>query len=170
MNKWVRRMVERARMSNGPAARHEPTLSELEAALPIDTLNLIEVGSQQAELFYRVAKLLAGLHAQRDKLLLEKEEAEAQARSDIRDSLTDRKLTVADMEAGVKLNPDVRHLAQRLLGVHENIGAVHALKDAYVQRKSSLTDLVELQRQVGAAIDPAVVKTAMTEHRRTYRR
>ena len=64
MNKWVRAMVERARLGNGEPPqlpRHEPTLEELEQALRIDTFDLMNADAEQPELFYRVAKLLAGL-------------------------------------------------------------------------------------------------------------
>ena len=167
-------MAERARMNNGPEPvppmRHEPTLLELEAALRIDTLDLINADSEQPELFYRIAKLLATLKAEHDALKLQVDDTKAQVENDLREALGDtRKPTVGQIEALVRVDPTVRSLNEQLTRINQQIGQASALKDAYVQRKSSLTDLVELQRQAGAAIDPAVVRQGMTDQRRNRR-
>ena len=166
-------MVERVSMSNGPPEpRHEPTFLELEEALHIDTLDLTSADAAQPELFYRTAKLLAALKAEHDGLKLACDEEQARAQGKIRDAAeeTDRKLTVGQVEAMVRLQPAIKALLERLQQVNKRLLEVNALKEAYSQRKSSLTDLVTLQGQAGAAIDPALIKANMAEQRRGYRR
>jgi hypothetical protein len=170
MNKWVKRMVERATMGNGaPTARHEPTFTELEAAIRIDTLDLMQADASQPELFYRVAKMLAAAKAEHDNLRLALDEAKARRLQSVRLGAETR-MTVGEADAYVTLDPKVQEYSLLMVDVTKKIGEVTALKEAYSQRKSSLTDLVELQRQAGGAIDPAVVKEKLMEKRRTYRR
>lgn len=168
-------MVERAKMNGpptpapAPQPHHEPTLPELEQALRIDTLDLMTADAEQPELFYRIAKMLAGLKAEHDNLKLALEEAKSRAQNALR-SGRDVKPTVAEADAIVTLDPEVRKISQLATDVQGRVGKLLALKEAYTQRKSSLTDLVELQRQAGTPIDPAVVKDSLTEQRRSYRR
>lgn len=148
------------------AQRHEPSLTELEQALRIDTLALTDAAADQPELFYRVAKLLASLRAEQDYIKQQLSEAEASAQISIRAGLAEgQKVTVGEIEAMVKTDPSVAQISKKLLDLGRSIGTAHALREAYQQRKSSLTDLVELQRQAGAAVDPAVVKRAVNEQR-----
>jgi hypothetical protein len=154
-----------------PPARSEPTVRELEDALHIDTLDLLSADADQPELFYRVAKLLAALRAEQDAMKLNLEEAKARATLAARQAAdeTKTKITVGEMDAIVRLDPAVQRASADLQAVGQQLGEVTALKEAYSQRKSSLTDLVELQRQAGAAIDPAVVKQGLGEKRSGYR-
>lgn len=164
-------MVDRVKMpNNGPPRHHEPTLLELEQALHIDTLDLIDADATQPELFYRVAKLLAGLKAEHDTCRLQLEEARSHAQGVIRMTMANasssNKPTVGQVDAMIQLDPAVRALNEQVTEINRRIGAVSALKEAYSQRKSSLSDLVELQRQAGTPIDPAVVRSSMSEQRR----
>lgn len=155
---------------------YEPTLAELEQALRINTLDLIRADAEQPELFYRVAKLLAALRADQDYAKQQLAEAEAHAQIRVRQEEAAmqegdpkaKKMTVGEAEAMVKVDPSVVLINTKLLNIGRSIGTVQALRDAYVQRKSSLSDLVELQRQVGAAVDPAVVKRAVNEQRQNF--
>lgn len=152
--------------------RYDPTLIELEQALRIDTLDLMTADAEQPELFYRVAKMLAALRAEQDFIKQQLTEAEARAQIRIRAKLAEEgstKLTVGEVDAMVKTDPSVTLHNTKLLQLGRSIGTAHALREAYQQRKSSLSDLVELQRQTGAAVDPAVVKKALNEQRQSYR-
>lgn len=154
------------------AQRYDPTLTELEQALRIDTLALTDAAADQPELFYRVAKLLASLRAEQDYIKQQLSEAEATAQISIRTKLAEagstQKVTVGEVDAMVKTDPFVAQLSKKLLDLGRSIGTAHALREAYQQRKSSLTDLIELQRQAGAAVDPAVVKRAVNEQRQDF--
>ena len=159
-------------MGNGaPKARHEPTLQELEEALRIDTLDLMQADASQPELFYRVAKMLAAAKAEYDNLKLSLDEAKARRLQAVRLG-AETKMTVGEADAYVTLDPQVQEYSLLMVDVSKKIGDATALKEAYSQRKSSLTDLVELQRQAGGAIDPAMVKEKLAEKRRNspYRR
>lgn len=165
---------DKARSEESP---YEPTLAELEKALRIDTLDLIRSDAEQPELFYRVAKLLAALRADQDYVKQQLTEAEAHASIKVRGDEAAtleadpkaKKMTVGEAEALVKVDPSVVVLNTKLLKISRHIGVVHALREAYQQRKSSLSDLVELQRQAGTPVDPAVAKRAVNEQRQDFR-
>lgn len=175
-------MAERAVLNNGPKQPKQPrervvppqprstaTIAELEAALHIDTFDLTNATADQPELFYRVAKRMGALVAERDTAKLAIEEAESEAQASIRDNVpSGQKITVGEVEALVRLDPQVKAANQRLLAISRTLSEVQALKEAYSQRKSSLTDLVELQRQAGQQIDPAQIKREVAEQRRGY--
>lgn len=166
--KFWRKPMVREKLDADPPMRHEPTLSELEQALRIDTLDLMTADAAQPELFYRVAKMLASLKAEHDGLKLALDYEEARAQQAIRDAAGDTKMTVGQVDAMVRLQPAIKALHEQIQKINHIAGAAQALKEAYSQRKSSLSDLVELQRQAGTPVDPAVVRASMGEQRKGY--
>lgn len=152
-----------------PRRSTDATIPELEASLRIDTFDLTSAAADQPELFYRVAKRLAQLKAEQDAMKLHLDEVEALAEVEIRDSIdAGAKPTVGQIAAMVKLRPDVQAAAHRVQVLSQSVGEVDALRAAYAQRKSSLSDLVELQRQAGQQMDPAEIKRDVAEQRRNH--
>jgi hypothetical protein len=170
----IRAMIERAKLNtNGPPPPKPPpgdaSILELEEALRIDTMDLTNASAYQPELFYRVAKRLAALKAEHDMVKLALEEAEGAAHISIRENLPPgAKITVAEAEALVRTDAHVKALGLQLVTIARQAAEVQALKEAYSQRKSSLSDLVELQRQAGQPIDPAAIKRDVAEQRRAH--
>ena len=158
-------MIERARLQR-PA---EPSLAELEQGLRIDPLDLETSIVQQPELYYRVAKRLAQLQAERDSLKQGLAVAEARAQIQIRDDDNGtRKRTVTEVEALVALDPEVATFKQLILKINQGIGEAAALRESYGQRKSSFSDLVVLRGQVGSPIDLATDRQQVAEMRKQY--
>lgn len=140
-------MAARERVTKDP-----DSIAELETGLRIDQNALDEALQFQPDMFYRVSKQLTLLISRRDYAKQELSEIQAEVSQEIRESAEidtkdkkpKTKIGVAEVDALVTLDKDVKKAHQALLELTREVGELTALKEAYTQRSYALKDLVAL--------------------------
>jgi len=125
---------------------HKTSIEDLRAALAIDEHALEEACAQHADLFYRVSKHLENEISIRDGMKEQLEDLEAKAYIDIcaEAEEAETKVTVGEIQARIRLHPEVKRVRDRLLQFKESARQWTALKEAYTQRSYMLKILGEL--------------------------
>lgn len=142
----VGRVAPKAEPTAKAGAGYTP-IAELEKGLRIDENALDEAHLQHADAFYRVSKQLAYLVSQRDAAKQAVEDAEAEADQDIRRTAAkhdNAKITVGEISAMIRLDPDVKKARDRYLTLSASVNELSALKEAFQQRSYMLSGLTSL--------------------------
>jgi hypothetical protein len=127
-------MPERQRLQPTPRRDSAPTLAEYESALTIDQHSLHSDCRNQPELFYHIAKAVAQARGEVEVELAIRQDAES----------AEVRMTEGRCAAMVATSERVRAAAIALAGRNAYLESLIALKEAYVQRKDMLKELVSL--------------------------
>lgn len=138
--------VTHARRHVATTRQRSASFTELETALRIDEHTLEADCVHQPTLFYEVAKRIAELEAERDKLKQSLADKSAEIELLVREEAyaSDSKVTVNEVAARVSRDGAVTRLTSTLLDLTGEIGKWKALKESYLQRRDSLRELVAL--------------------------
>lgn len=124
----------------------EDILEELEESLRYDDNSLDEASQQHAELYYRVAKMLAMEISRRDAAKQALDESKARAdvalRADFRAS--GEKFTEKELDSLVRTDKRVLAAYAALHEKEELVGRLSALEKSFVQRSHALRNSIDL--------------------------
>ena len=123
-----------------------PDLEDLEAGLSIDENALDDAVQHQPDFFYQVAKQLALAESRRDAAKQSVGDAEAHQDYVVRKAAanSEGRTTEKQIEAQVRMSPEVMKATQVYLKLKEEVNLLSALKEAYQARGYALNKLVEL--------------------------
>jgi hypothetical protein len=139
-------MPERQRLQPTPRRDSAPTLAEYESALTIDQHSLHSDCRNQPELFYHIAKAVAQARGEVEDAKTAYKRVQAEVELAIRQDAesAEVRMTEGRCAAMVATSERVRAAAIALAGRNAYLESLIALKEAYVQRKDMLKELVSL--------------------------
>lgn len=128
------------------AALMESDLEEFRKMLVIDKHGLDDILTEQPDLIFQISEKVSALLAERDaaKLAVAEEEAEAGNRLRAEAEASEKKITVAQVEAAVKLDENVTAAQQRFAKLVHACNRWNALKEAFFVRKDAINTLANL--------------------------
>jgi hypothetical protein len=130
------------------------THDELEAMLVIDTNALDVEVVNHPDLFYRVSRQYAELMSRRDAAKTVLEETEAQVTLEARELAVGSKVTVAEIDATVRMDQRVRRATADYNNLSAETARAQALKEAYQQRSYAFGQLIDLQTTNYFGVNP----------------
>lgn len=161
--------MEREQMKRRRPNGDGELIAELEEHLEINSLDLEREVTSQPALFYKAAQMLASVTTERDRVKNRLEDSEAVAGNDIRGSVPpDKRITIAEVDAMVRLDPAIRSQREHLIELNGQIGRLTALKDGYSQRGWSLHDAVVLQQKTQSVVDVEAHRANVNDKRKAY--
>lgn len=121
-------------------------IRELSSLVAIDKLDLDTALMQHADLLYRISERLVDVTALRDRQKAALSEMEALVDQEIRRNaeLSETKVTDKAVEMQRKTDKRVVRNTELLADLTIRVGKLSALKEAWLQRKTNMSDLVSL--------------------------